>query len=194
MTTDYYEANAQSFFDATLCVDMAPLYERFLPLIPPGASILDAGCGSGRDAGYFKLHGYEVTAVDASETLCKLASAHLNQDVHCMRFDEIAWEGAFNAVWACASLLHVPLVELPAAIQRLLRALKSGGVLYCSFKYGSGERETGDRHFTDLDEEGLKAVLKATGIQVDAEVWLTEDQRPDRDERWLNVLVTLKKS
>ena len=79
----YYDENAQAFFDSTLNVDMQPLYDRFLPLIQEGAHILDAGCGTGRDAYFFKTKGYSVTAMDASKTLCKLASAHLNQDVHC---------------------------------------------------------------------------------------------------------------
>ena len=45
---DYYEHNAQSFFAATVDVDMSPLYQRFLPLLPPAGRILDAGCGSGQ--------------------------------------------------------------------------------------------------------------------------------------------------
>lgn len=194
MSQKYYEENAQTFFDSTLSVDMKSLYGRLLPLITPGASILDAGCGSGRDAAFFKHEGFDVTAMDASETLCKLASAHLGQDVYCLRFDEIVWEGAFDAVWACASLLHVPRSELPDAFERLFRALKPGGVLYCSFKYGTGEREQGGRRFTDLDEHGLETVISQTGAAVGVETWLTEDQRPDRDEHWLNALLRLKKS
>ncbi|TCK06129.1 class I SAM-dependent methyltransferase [Marinobacterium mangrovicola] len=189
---DYYDENAQVFFDSTVDVDMAPLYQRVLPLLPTGASILDAGCGSGRDAVYFKRHGYSVTAFDASESLCVLASAHLGQDVHCMRFDEIEWQGAFHAVWACASLLHVPYGELPVTFERLFAALKPGGVLYCSFKYGSGEREFGGRTFTDLDESGLERALSLTGVAFELETWVTEDQRPGREESWLNALIRLK--
>ena len=48
-TTAYYTENAQAFFADTVAVAMAPLYARFLPHIPPGGHILDAGCGSGRD-------------------------------------------------------------------------------------------------------------------------------------------------
>ena len=191
---DYYDEHAQIFFDSTVDVDMAQLYQRVLPLLPPGASILDAACGSGRDAAYFKRRGYSVTAFDASETLCELASAYLNQDVHCLRFDEIEWEGVFDAVWACASLLHVPYSELPATFERLFAALKPGGGLYCSFKYGSGEREFGGRTFTDMDESDLERTLNWTGLAFELETWVTEDQRPGRDERWLNALIRLKEA
>ena len=187
----YYDENAQAFFDSTLNVDMQPLYDRFLPLVQDGGHILDAGCGSGRDAYFFKTKGYSVTAMDASKTLCKLASVHLNQDVHCLRFEEIVWQGAFNAVWACASLLHVPKAELSAAFLKLFQSLKPDGVLYCSFKYGLEERQQGGRTFTDLDEAELVKVLDQTGIQYSLETWITEDQRPDRNERWLNALVRL---
>lgn len=82
-------------------------------------------------------------------------------------------------------VIACPRSELPEAFKRLFRALKPSGSLYCSFKYGTGEREQGGRHFTDLDERGLGTVIRETGAAVEVETWLTEDQRPDRDERWL---------
>ena len=51
---DYYEQNAEEFFASTVLVDMATLHSRFfLAKIPSGGHILDAGCGSGRDAKAF---------------------------------------------------------------------------------------------------------------------------------------------
>lgn len=191
MTTDYYEQNAQDFYDSTVSVDMSELYDRFLPLVPAGGAILDAGCGSGRDAYLFKNRGYEVTAFDASEGLCKLASAQLSESVVCMRFSEIEWQGAFDAVWACASLLHVPKAELSESISLLLKALKPGGVMYCSFKLGDHERELGGRFFTDMTDQSFRELMSDIKPDADVETWITEDQRPDRDERWLNVIVRL---
>ena len=81
--------------------------------------------------------------------------------------------------------------ELPAAFLKLLRSLKPHGVLYCSFKYGSGERQQEGRTFTDLNESDLTEILDQTGFSHTLETWLTEDRRPDREERWLNVLVRL---
>jgi len=56
-TLRYYEANAAQFVSDTAHVDMVPLYERFLPAIPAGRLILDAGCGSGRDSKAFIDNG-----------------------------------------------------------------------------------------------------------------------------------------
>jgi hypothetical protein len=71
-------------------------------------------------------------------------------------------------------------------MQKLADALKPGGVWYVSFKYGSGEREQGERRFTDMDEEGLRGLLAVVpGVEIGS-LWVTEDNRPGRDEAWLN--------
>ncbi len=53
--TRYYREYAAEFFENTVGVDMAEIRARFSALLPPGARILDAGCGSGRDAKAFVL-------------------------------------------------------------------------------------------------------------------------------------------
>jgi len=174
---DYYQQNAGTFCADTVEVDMTPLYRRFLRLLPERARILDAGCGSARDARAFAEVGHQVTAFDASPALVALAEAYLGQPVKCLRFQEIAWQDAFDGIWACASLLHVPASE-------------PGGILYASFKYGSGEREHHGRRFTDLDEAGLAALLRQVPGLEPEETWTTADLRPGREaERWLNTLL-----
>ncbi len=189
-TLAYYEDQAEIFFAETVDVDMAPLYARFLARVPPGGHLLDAGCGSGRDALAFRSLGYVVTAFEASPTLARLASEHCGLPVEVRRFLEIEWEDCFDGIWACASLLHVPMAELPEVLGRLGRALKPDGVLYASFKYGAGEREHGGRRFTDLDEEGLAALVGVVpGLKV-IETWVTGDRREGREgELWLNAVV-----
>ncbi len=176
----YYEDQAETFFAETVTIDMAPLYARFLARVPPGGHILDAGCGSGRDALAFRRLGYAVTAFEASPTLARLATAHCGLPVEVQRFQEINWQDAFDGIWACASLLHVPMAELPDVFGRLGRALKADGVLNASFKYGAGEREHGGRRFTDLDEEGLAGLVEAVRELVVHEVWITGDRREGR--------------
>ncbi|MCF7991839.1 MAG: class I SAM-dependent methyltransferase [Thiohalocapsa sp.] len=187
---DYYERNAAAFFAETVAVDMGSLHRRFLSRLPERAAILDAGCGSGRDARAFAALGHQITAFDACPGLVALAEAHLGQTVHCLQFRDIAWERQFDGIWACASLLHVPAAELPDVMRRLSRALKNDGVLYASFKYGRGEREHRGRRFTDLDEAGLGALLEHVPELEPLETWTTGDLRPGREtERWLNTLL-----
>jgi len=186
MTLKYYQDNAQTFFDGTVNVDMSSLYEAFIRHLAPGARVLDAGCGSGRDAKAFLEMGYQVKAFDASPAMVELAREHTGLPVQLMSFADVDWKEEFDGIWCCASLLHVPAVELPGVMRRLADGLKPGGVWYVSFKYGDGEREVDGRRFTDMDELGLRALLgTVVGIEL-AEMWVTRDKRPGRDERWVN--------
>ncbi len=187
---DYYKINACTYVKSTLHVDMQLLYHRFLPLLPESAHILDAGCGSGRDARYFIEHGYQVTAFDASAEIAALTEKEIGQPVQVQRLQDIQYNNQFDGIWACASLLHVPDSELESVFLLLHRALKPGGVLYTSFKYGSGERERDGRQFTDMNEAGLDQLLNEVDGFSKVEVWTSEDRRSERaTEKWLNILL-----
>ena len=191
-TDQYYEQYAAEFFGSTVGVDMSPVHRRFLAQLQPGSDVLDAGCGSGRDAKAFADAGFRVTAFDASATLARLASAHCGFEVAHRRFDQVDEIAQFDGIWCCASLLHVPLAEIPATLDQLWRALRPGGVLYVSFKHGRGERAHGGRRFTDADEATLQQWLSPLPDVHRIDLWLTDDQRPGRAERWTNALATRK--
>lgn len=185
----YYEKHAEQFFQETVGVDMGPLYERFLAYVPVGAVILDAGCGSGRDALGFKKRGYPVHAFDASEALALKASELLDQPVARQSFEQFDEAARYGGIWACASLLHLPEKILPEAFERLWNALLPGGVLYCSFKFGDGERVKDGRHFTDANKDRVQQWTQHLHDCETKQFWMTEDQRPGRAQRWLNILL-----
>lgn len=189
-TISYYDESATEFFEQTVAVDMSPLHERFLAHVSPTGHILDAGCGSGRDAKAFLERGYKVTAFDASASLAKKATDLLGQEVHCCRFDEISYVETFDAVWACASLLHVEARELQLTVAKLITSLRHGGAFYASFKKGTGERtDPKGRHFTDMTPETFQHLIASTGRLTLLESWESLDQRPDRqDESWWNFI------
>ncbi|WP_273822384.1 DUF3427 domain-containing protein [Pseudomonas asplenii] len=191
-THSYYEQNAEQFFADTVDVDMSVLYARFLESIPAGGYILDAGCGSGRDSKAFASSGYRVAAFDASPALATLASQHLGQPVSVRRFAEVSEISLYDGIWACASLLHVPHAEMPDVLARLWQALKPNGIFYCSFKFGEGEREHQGRRFTDAAEAQMDAWLEPLEHIADISYWHTVDQRPGRNDAWLNILVRRK--
>lgn len=154
--------------------------------------ILDAGCGVGRDALAFAERGYSGVAFDASSEMVRLATQRTAGRVELMRmgFDDVDWLGEFDGVWACASLLHVPAAHLPRVLRRLGAALRPGGALYMSFKFGAGERAVGGRRFTDHTEKTLRHALGGTCLAL-AEIWVTGDVRAGRTgERWLNAIAT----
>lgn len=191
ITLNYYNANAQDFVQGTVGVDFHTTQDRFLAQMEKGASILDFGCGSGRDTKYFLERGYAVEATDGSAELCKLASEYTGIKVKQMLFSELDAVEKYDGIWACASILHLAWADLVVVMQKMVRAVKAGGVIYTSFKYGQFTGERNGRFFTDLDEEGLAKLLKEVGGLEVKELWITGDVRPGRgEEKWLNVLLT----
>jgi SAM-dependent methyltransferase len=189
-TISYYDKNADAFEEQTADLDMSAIQMRFLARMPPSGTILDAGCGVGRDALFFARRGYRVTAFDASAEMVARARRRVGgmADVGQMAFDEVNWLDQFDGIWACASLLHVAAVDFPNVSRRLVTALRPGGFWYLSFKYGEGERVSGGRKFTDYTENSLKNALTGARVLID-EVWISGDIRAGRsNEPWLNVL------
>ena len=185
---EYYNENAESFFNNTVNADMSFWRDKFEAYVVNGGRILDAGCGSGRDSKAFKQHGFSVVAFDAAREMCRMASELLGEEVWQMRFDEIAFDEEFDGVWACASLLHVAEDELSSVMKQLHKALKTHGKFYVSFKYGSGTRQRGERSFSDFNEETLQVLLESAGFEI-KEIGITTDIRPGRDdEKWVNAI------
>ncbi len=187
-TIHFYNQNAQRFFDETVDVNMNSIQDDFLRLLPPHADVLDVGCGSGRDALYFKQQGCNVQALDASQELCELASQLLGQAVFHQQFLDIHWVNQFDGIWACASLLHCLPDELPIVLQKLNTSLKSGGYIYMSFKYGDSCREKDGRFFLDMNEALFAQHLSAMTDWDLIKQWQSSDQRNERNDIWLNII------
>ena len=191
ITLNYYNTHAKDFIQGTVDVDFHITQDKFLVQLEKGASILDFGCGSGRDTKYFLERGFAVEATDGSAELCRLASNYTSISVKQMLFDELEAVEKYDGIWACASILHLAWADLVVVMRKMVRAVKDGGVIYTSFKYGQFTGERNGRFFTDLDEEGLTRLLKEVGGLEVKELWITGDVRPGRgEEKWLNVLLT----
>lgn len=190
ITLEYYQSNARIFFDETAWIDLTDLYHPFLELMPENGLILDAGCGSGRDTRFFLGHGFDVVAFDNSSEMVDLASNFTGQDCLLLSFDDIYFENKFDGVWACSSMLHVPKNNMINVLNKLCTALKHGGVLYTSFKYGDDEVLGNGRLFSNYDEESFNALLTDQKKLNILKYWKTNDLRPGREgEKWLNILL-----
>lgn len=161
-TLDYYDKNSKSYYDEwnnrfvnNYNFDVPDI---FLEYVKPNSSILDLGCGTGRDSLYFKEKGYKVTAVDGSKEMCKIASQVLGNKVEQLEFLDIAYKEEFDAVFACASLLHLNDEDLVMCLNKIVMALKDKGILYISFKYGEEIRFKGERFFNDMTEEKFQKI------------------------------------
>ena len=184
---DYYNIYADDFYAGSVDADMSEWRNRFIKYLPDGGRVLDAGCGSGRDSKAFIVQGYSVVAIDASREMCLRASELLGQEVWQMRFDEMSFDGEFDGVWACASLLHVPVSEMADVLKKIKHGLRPEGIFYASFKYGEGETEKDERKFTNYTLESVCELMEGTGFRV-LECDISYDVRPGREEKWVNVI------
>ena len=73
-------------------------------------------------------------------------------------------------------------------LPKISNALKTGGVLYASFKYGSYEGMRDGRYFTDFTEESMGNLMDEVPSLLIVDTWITDDVRPEREERWINTL------
>lgn len=185
----YYDENADDFYNSTCDVDLSDIYNRFEKHLIANAHILDAGCGSGRDSKYFLAHEYKVSAIDASQEMVTKAKKLTGLDVKKMYFQEIEDKEVYDAIWSCASLLHVPKKDIDEVLQQFSDALKVSGIWYMSFKYGEHERKKDNRLFNDYTEESLRDLISKYPQLSVLELWLTDDRRDDRDDKWINVIV-----
>lgn len=188
-TLNYYNQNADLFIEGTVSVNFKEVQDKFLQMLS-GKKILDFGCGSGRDTIYFLKSGFDVTATDGSEELCKYASEYTGIQVKQMLFQDLDDVDYYDGIWACSSILHLSKNELRIVMNKMSRALKSGGIIYTSFKYGNFEGERNGRFFTDFTIDEFTDFVKDVKEMAIEEYWITGDVRPGRgDERWLNLIL-----
>ena len=189
-TLKYYEKNAKSFADSTADIEFSEMQDSFLSNLKEGASILDFGCGSGRDTRYFLKKGYKVIALDGSAELCRIAEEKTGIPVIQMDFSEFAEKDKYDGIWACSSILHLPKQELKKVLVHMEQALHIGGIIYTSFKYGDFEGMRNGRFFTDFTEASFRAFISDVDQLMIEKLWITNDVRPGRcDEKWLNMIL-----
>ena len=184
----YYKEHAKEFIEDTFNCDMSEQYRFFEKHFKGEGTILDIGFGSGRDSLYFKSKGYEVYAIDPEEEFVKHGKELGLENVFKMKAQDINFVNKFDGIWACASLLHIPSKDLKLVFEKCKTALKSGGILYVSFKYGTFEGFRNGRYYLDLTEKLIEQFTDLTIL----ETKITEDVRPNRIEKWLNVIFAKK--
>lgn len=162
----------------------------FLDRLPAKATILELGCGSGRDADYMAQRGFSIDPTDGVAEMAALAAARLGRPVRIMRFEELDASEAYDAVYASYSLLHVPRSGLVGVLGRIWRALRPGGWHMATYKSGGSEGRDGlDRYFNYLSPQQAEAFYRMTGVWAAFE--MTEGVGGGYDDRpsaWVNVI------
>jgi|GEM_PF-388141 len=189
----FYNEKADNYFSDTLDLNLSHIQEPFLERLREASHILDLGVGSGRDSKVFRERGHKISAVDGSSELARLASLHLGIEVPVIKFHEPhPYHNQFDAIWANASLHHVPENELAWVINHWATGLKKDGIFYMSFPYDNGSKEVSTRFFTMFKITKFRKFVSQNLKNFDLlEATVSTDVYTNKTFKWLNV--TLKK-
>lgn len=187
-TLQHYESRAEAFREGTRDHDVSQNIEALLRHLPgtPPFTILDFGCGPGRDLKDFTARGHVAIGLDGSASFAAMARAESGCEV--WQQDFLALDlpaGRFDGIFANASLFHVPREHLARVLRELHAALKPGGVLFCSNPRGNDEEgwnggrygvwhglESWRRWMTQAGFTELEHYYRPTGLPREQQPWL----------------------
>lgn len=178
--------------------------DKFIKLIPEAGKVLDAGCGSARDAAYMIKSGRAAVGIDLSAgLLIEAKKLHPEVPTFQMSLADFSFsDESFDGIWCKAALLHLERSEIPQVINNFFQALKPNGILYIQTKSGEGEGAqvapfdlTVERHFTFFSSRELMDLLTKAGFEIlDNYDFNGLKRSPDsRNQDWL-VIFAKKKS
>jgi len=190
-TLAHYDASAEQFFEGTRDHDVRQNIAALLNAIQTGGrsapfSILDLGCGPGRDLKAFTELGHHATGVDGSRRFVEMARAYSGCTVWQQDFVDLDLPAShFDGVFANAVLFHVPSAALPGVLRALHGCLKPGGVLFSSNPRGQNQEGwNGPRYGSYYDEETWFAHLQAAGFNL-LEHYYRPAGLPREQQPWL---------
>ena len=188
VTVAHYERSAGAFREGTQDHDVSQNVDALLRHIQaePPYTLLDLGCGPGRDLVTFRELGHRPVGLDGAPSFVRMARAQsgcevLHQDL--LRLD--LPPAHFDGVFANAVLFHVPSQELPRVLGELARTLKPGAVLFCSNPHGPDREEWhASRYGCFLCWDTWRRYLTDAGF-TELEHYYRPSGRPRAQQPWL---------
>jgi len=167
-TLEHYDRNAEDFWRGTRAHDVSQNIGALLRHIEgePPFTILDFGCGPGRDVKAIADLGHVAVGLDGSARFVEMARAYSGCEVLQQDFLKLKLPaGRFDGVFANAALFHVPGQELPRVLRELRATLRPRGVLFSSNPRGHNEEGWNqERYGAYWDLETWRRDLAAAGF------------------------------
>jgi len=187
-TLTHYSQRADAFWQGTRDHDVSQNIDALLRHIDaePPFTILDLGCGPGRDLKTFRALGHTAIGLDGSPEFVSMARDHSGCEVWLQNLLALDLPAArFDGVFANAVLFHVPTRELPRVLRELHATLKPGGVLFSSNPRGQGEEGWhGGRYGVFHELSAWRAQMSAAGF-VELEHFFRPAGLPREQQPWL---------
>ena len=193
-TLNHYNETAPSFWEGTKDHDVSQNYQTFLSALEKSfgkgksLSILDFGCGPGRDLLYFKKLGHHPTGLEGSPVFAEMAQNFSHCPVLLQNFLNLNLaSNTFHGIFANASLFHVPRQELPRVLNNLFSALIPKGILFSSNPRGDVEGWIGNRYGTYMELDLYKKYLEGSGFKI-LHHYYRPKGNPFEEQPWLAVV------
>ena len=184
----HYNERAGDFWEGTRDHDVSQNVASMLGHIRGDApfTILDFGCGPGRDLRTFSRLGHVAIGLEGATEFVTMARAESGCEVWQQDFLKLDLPAAhFDGVYANASLFHVPSRELPRVLGQLRATLKSGGVLFSSNPRGDNEEGwIGGRYGAYHDLEAWRRYLTGVGF-IELDHYYRPTGLPFEQQPWL---------
>jgi SAM-dependent methyltransferase len=186
-TLQYYRDRAQEFWTGTRGHDVRQNIDALLTRIEsaPPFTILDFGCGPGRDLRALSALGHTAVGLEGADELAAIARQS-GCEVWQQDFLQLQLPTEhFDGVFANASLFHVPTAELPRVLRDLHATLKPRGVLFSSNPRGQNEEGwNGERYGVYHDLSAWRAFLTSAGF-TELDHYYRPAGVPFEQQRWL---------
>ena len=190
-TLAHYDASAEAFEEGTRAHDVSQNYAAFLGAIEgaPPFTLLDFGCGPGRDLAYFRSLGHEAVGLDGAARFVAMARSATGCEVMHQDFLHLSLpQTRFDGVFANASLFHVPTQELGRVLSELWASLVPRGVLFCSNPHGKDtEGFSGQRYGAFLTLDTWRAYVTSAGF-IEIAHYYRPAGKPRSEQPWLATL------
>jgi SAM-dependent methyltransferase len=188
LTLDHYNERAEDFWQGTRDHDVKQNIDALLQRIKgkPPFTILDFGCGPGRDLKVFSELGHIAVGLEGAAHFAVMARTHSGCDVLLQDFLKLNLpDNHFDGIFANAALFHVPSQKLPRVLLELNASLKPGGVLFCSNPRGHNEEGwSGGRYGAYYDLDAWRSYLSAAGF-TELEYYYRPAGLPREKQPWL---------
>jgi 2-polyprenyl-3-methyl-5-hydroxy-6-metoxy-1,4-benzoquinol methylase len=190
MSIKYYDEHAKEFMESSINANMSELINKFTSYLPPGAYILDAGSGVGRDTKTFLGMGFEVSAFDASDEMVKISTEYTEIETRLLKFEDMDYLNTFDGIWACASLIHVDKKNSEYVYRKIYAALKPNGILFVSYKEREDDFEKDGRQFNCYNSSTFREFIERFNLFEIIEDFSTVDVRVNRvNEYWYTCIL-----
>ena len=187
LTLRHYNQRAEAFWEGTRDHDVSQNMAAMLRHIhgEPTFTLLDFGCGPGRDLKVFADSGHLAIGLEGAPRFVEMAREHSGCEVWLQDFLKLDLpDDHFDAIFANATLFHVPSGELPRVLRELRASLKPGGVLFSSIPRGDDEEGWSDGRYGvfHAPESWRRHVCEAGFVEI--EHYYRPAGLPREEQRW----------